>query len=657
MAIEINADDVASAESFLETLLTEEIPEGRFTQGSALRDLVVKSMAFTFAHLQKENTTIKSLQSLLNVRNIAASDPDTDRAVANATDAILSNWFINRKAGSFARGMLFVEVTRKQDYVLAGNQRFTYDRDHVFYPDVVDPAQNVVISASSLFPVIALDGTIQAYQFSLRVIAAKTGADFNVAAGNWVGGTSFSAFATRVFSAVKFTGGKGKETTNELIARSNNAIAVRNLINPRSIDATLREKYSYLNRMLVVGMGEPEMQRDVVLDYGTVTTLHVGGHYDVFLELPRVQATFEGRLGDAFVRPDGIINVFKDASITDWTVDTTVQAGDVIRVGSGLDEAPKDFVIKEVYTRELRVSENTPFSVPTEESVTYVSYNIYRPLFTADIQIYPTVGVSATGYTSRAVRNPSRLILPAGVHYDIIDVAVLDPDTSDLFINPSDGFVHFPTRVNQTPVPVTTQSALQFQITNSHPNNAFSMISMDELILESAYDGKNVRVVYETLSGLDTIHDFTRDRFERVVAGNILVKGFHQAYLTMTVPYRYRPNATAVIDETLLRQTITDYVNAFDPNDVIDVSDISTLVRGFSAQIGAVLPFEIGYTLIVPDGRTIEYSTADEVRLYSTNIVAGQTNAELVNPVGIGISDRTVRYVTTLDRIYVENRD
>jgi hypothetical protein len=265
--------------------------------------------------------------------------------------------------------------------------------------------------------------------------------------------------------------------------------------------------------------------------------------------------------------------------------------------------------------------------------------------------------VSATGYTSRAVRNPSRLILPAGVHYDIIDVAVLDPDTSDLFINPSDGFVHFPTRVNQTPVPVTTQSALQFQITNSHPNNAFSMISMDELILESAYDGKNVRVVYETLSGLDTIHDFTRDRFERVVAGNILVKGFHQAYLTMTVPYRYRPNATAVIDETLLRQTITDYVNAFDPNDVIDVSDISTLVRGFSAQIGAVLPFEIGYTLIVPDGRTIEYSTADEVRLYSTNIVAGQTNAELVNPVGIGISDRTVRYVTTLDRIYVENRD
>lgn len=656
MAIEIDANDVSNAESFLEALLTEEIPTGRFTQGSALRDLVVKSMAFTFAHLQKENATIKSLQSLLSVRNVATVDPDLDRAVANATDAIMSNWFINRKAGGFAKGILFVEVSKRQDYIMSGNHRFAYDKEHIFYPDVDDPTQNIIISASKLFPVIGLDGTIQAYQFSIRVVAAKTGTDFNVATGNWASGTNFSPFATRVFSSAKFEGGRSKETTSEIIARANTAISVRNLINSRSIEATLREKFSSLNRMLVVGMGEPEMQRDVKLDYGTVTTLHVGGHYDVYLEMQRIQATFEGRLGVPYLRPDGLTNIFRDTAITDW-VATNVQLGDVIRIGAGLDEAPKDFVIKEITTTELRVSSNTPFSTPTDEVQTFVDYYIYRPMFGADLQIQPTVGVSSTGQTSRYIQIANRLILPGGAHYDIIDVAVLDPAAGDLRINPSDGYIHFPIRVNQTPAVIATPSTLEYQITNNYPNAAQSMLAMDELILEPAFNGKNIRVVYETIASLDVIHDFTRDRFERVLAGNILVKGFHQAYLAMTVPYRRRPNSTNLIDEAALRQTITDFINAFDPNDVLDVSDISYVTRAFSTEIGAVLPFEITYTLIVPDGRTIKYVTADEVRLDPANIAAGQTNATLADPAGNGVSDRTVRYVTTLDRIYVDNRD
>jgi hypothetical protein len=655
MAIEIDAIDVSNAEAFLESLLTEEIPAGRFTQGSALRDLVVKSMAFTFAHLQKENATVRSLQSLLTVRNIATVDPDTDRAVSNAIDAIMSNWFINRKSGGFARGILFAEVSKRQDYILAGNQRFGYDRDHIFYPDVNDPTQNIIISAANLFPVIGVDGSVQAYQFSIRVVAAKTGIEFNVAAGNWVSGTGFSPFATRVFNSVKFEGGRGKETTAEIIARANTAISVRNLINTRSIEATLREKFSALNRMLVVGMGEPEMQRDKKLDYGTVTTLHVGGHYDVYLEMPRIQATFEGRLGVPYVRPDGLTNIFRDTAITNWTT-TNVQLGDVIRVGAGLDEAPKDFVIKEMTTTELRVSTNTPFSVPTDEAETYVDYYIYRPMFGADLQIQPTIGVSSTGQSSRYTQIANRLLLPGGAHYDIIDVMVLDPSPGDLRINPSDGYIHFPIRVNQAPAVIATQPSLEYQLTNSYPNTAQSMVAMDELVLESNFNGKNIRVIYDTLSSLNVVHDFTRDRFERVLAGNILVKGFHQAYLAMTVPYRRRPNATGVIDESALRRTITDFINTFDPNDVLDVSDISLVTRTFSADIGAVLPFEISYTLIVPDGRTIEYVTADEVRLDSANIVAGQTNAALTDPAGNGISDRTVRYVTTLDRIYVENR-
>ena len=654
MPIEINADDVTRAEVFLETLLTEQIPNGRFTEGSALRDLVIKSVAFVFGHLQKETATVKALQSLLNVKTIATTDPDIDRAVANATDAILSNIFITRKSGSFARVIIFAEVSKRQDYIIPGNHRFVFDRDHVFFPDTADTTQNIVIRSADLIPVLATDGSISAYQFSLNVVASKTGTDFNVAAGNWKSGTSFSPFATRVFTIAKASGGKGRETVSEVISRSNSAIAVRNLINERSLNATLRERYSILNRMVVVGMGDPEMRRDLKLEVATAFTLHVGGHYDVYLELPRTQRTFDGLLGGTYVRPDNIINVFRDATITTWLT-TGVQAGDVIRVGSGLDESPKDFVIKEVLAKELRISVNTPFSVATDEVGTFVTYFIYRPLFLADTQVVPSVGTNTTGSTSRQVTNANRLILPGGAHYEVVDVMVTDPTTGDIYINATDGFVHFPIRSNQTPQPIISAQLAEYQITSGTPALGQSELCFEELLLPAAYNNKHVRIKYETLVGLDTIHAYTRSRFERVLAGNILMKGFHPVYLSVNIPYKLKPTETGSIDETALRQVVTDYINDFDPNDVIDVSDITTATRNYSSLIGTVSPLTITYELIVPDGRIIRYSTENEVAITSDNIVAGYTNATLADPLSYGISDRTVRYMSTLARITVEN--
>lgn len=654
MPIEISSDDVSSAETFLETLLTEEIPTGRFTQGSALRDLVIKSLAFTFAHLKKENTTIRSLQSLLTVQDIATTDPDTDRAVANATDAILSNWFLTRRSGGFSRGVVFLEVSRRQDYIIPGNHRFAYDKDHIFYPDVLDTTQSIVIPASSLLPVLATDGTVSAYQFSQIVIAAKTGEDYNVSSGNWKSGTSFSPFATRVFSSSKFEGGKGRESTSELIARSSTAISVRNLINPRSIDATLRERYSVINRLLVVGMGDPEMQRDLKVEFATTSRLHLGGHYDVYLELPRVQATFEGRLGARYTRPDNLINIFRDTSIVNWTT-TSVQLGDVIRVSSGLPEAPKDFVIKEIYATELRVSTNTPFSEATEESATFITYFIYRPLFLADAPILPTVGVNTTGQSSRQIQTANRLVLPGGPHYEILDVAITDPTSGDPFIDSVDGYIHFPVRTNEAPNSVTSAQFLEYQISSIDKNLAQSMVTFEELIIESAYNGKNVRVTYETLAGMETIHAFTQDRFERVVAGNILTKGYHPVYLTMTIPYKSKATATGTVSQDGLRQAVVDFINTFDPNDVIDVSDVFQVVREYDTNIGVVFPFIINYELIISDGRVITYTTEDEVTL-TTNKLDDLAGTGFSDPNSFGISDRNVRYMTTYARISVEDR-
>lgn len=654
MPIELSQNDINTAETFLETLLTENVENGRFTEGSALRDLVIKSFAFVFAQMQKEKNEIRSLQSLLNVENIAVSDPDTSRAVRSAVDAILSNWFITRNSGAFSRGNLIVNVSRRQDYIVPGNQRFAYDRQRAFYPDIPDPSQNIVIRSNDLTPVIATDGTVEAYQFKLRVVAARTGDTFDVAPATWLSGGQFSPFVTSIFNDVRFSGGKARETTEELIDRAETAVAVRNLINPRSIDATLKDQFPSVQRLKTVGMGEEEMLRDYKSDLGSGIELHVGGHFDVYVELPRVETTFEGVLGGVFTRPDGIANVFRDeSSVSDWTT-TDVAKGDIIRISSGIPNAPKDFTIKEIYETELRVSDQFPFPTATDEDGAFVEYFIYRPVFGPDKQILPASGVNTTGQTSKKIHTDNRIVLPGGAHYDILDVAVIDPDPGDPNISGVDGYVHFPIRVNETPSLVISSDSLEYQIINANPGSAQSQIQMEELEIESTYNNKTIRVEYETLSGLESLHSFTRGRFERILAANVLVKGFVPIYLSFTLPYRLKPTADDTVDNDALIEALIKHINTFDPNDVIDVSDLSLVARNFDSNIGAVLPFTVTYDLIAPDGRQITYSTTDQVTLDSSLISSGDT---LDDPLSIGVSDRTVKYLTNINRVDVEERE
>jgi hypothetical protein len=659
MAIEINPTDVASAATFLENLLAQNVPNGRFTQGTALRDLTVNALAYVFAQIRKDNEDVRSLQSLLTAPNLnTGGDPDRDKAVSNAVDAILSNWFITRKAGSFARGLVNIYVTKYQDYLLPANTRFLYSGNLAYYPDVVNTNSTVVISATDLQPVISsTTGAVDGYFFTQRLVAARTGVEYNVNPALWISGKQFSPFATRVINTEAFAGGKTRESSTEMISRANNAISVRNLINVRSIDAVLREKFSTINYLQVIGYGDPEMQRDKAVETASGIDLHIGGHTDIYVDLPRTTVTFQGLVGGRYVRPDRIINVFRDSTIVDWTA-TVVKVGDVIRVADGLADSPRDFVIREVLPTELRVSKTSPFSQATDEiSGAYLDYFIYRPLFGADVQLLPTVGINATGQSSRAIQNENRVTLPGGAHYRILDVAVVNPDPADTFIS-ADGLVHFPVRVPDAPVAVANAVDLQYQVVNNDPPSAQSMIQFEELLLQSAYNGKTVRVKYETVVGMGAIHDFTRDRFERILCANPLVKAYIPVYISCVIPWRIKPTAVNPVNLTALNTAVVTFINNFDRNDTLDVSDITQVVKDTDPNVGTVFIFPITYDLIVPDGRVLRYTTDDIVSIDPTKLIIDPTtvNNGLTDPLSQCISSRTIRLLTTPDRISFEER-
>ena len=643
MAIEISPTDVSRAEEFIAILLEENIPEGRFSKGTALRDLTVKAFSFIFAHLQKENEEVRALQSLLNVQSVAtSSDPDLDLAVSASVDAILSNWFLRRKSGGFSRGQIFINVSSKQDYVIPANAKFLYSRGVAFFPDVDDTVNPILISSNDVIAVVDVNGAVDSYQFPLQVIAAQSGVGFNVPPAPWTGDGNFSIFVNEIFSDETFTGGTNRESTTAVIQRSNSAVAVRNLINNRSIDATLRERFVDINRLLVIGMGDPEMQRDLKIELGTGSRIHIGGHYDVYLELPVTQRSFEGQLGGLFQRPDRIANVFRDTTIADWTL-TDVRVGDIIKVVDGLPDVPRDFTIKEIFATELRVSENNAFPL----AATTITYFIYRPLFGPDFQIVPPLGTNLTGESSDLIQTAGRLLLPAGAHYDIIDVAVTDPDVGDPAINDVDEYVHFQTRVNTAPALVSAslnEVDFEYQITSSKPLTAQSQEVFEELLIDPSFEGRNVRVTYSTLSNLSLVSAFAKNRFERVLAGNILVRGFYPVSLSFTVNYALKLTATTLVDEGALKIGLVNLINTFPPTDLLDASDISTFVRNFDTAIGSVSPLLIHYALILADGRIIRFVTEDTVSVDPSKLDP-EFGDDFTDPLALSVSDRTVRYL------------
>ena len=652
MPVEITAADVSSAEEFLASVVAERVPEGRFTDGTALRDLVIKGLAVVAAQLRKENNTVQSLQSLLRIKDIArtGADADLDPSVADAADAILSNWFIYRKSGDYSRGLIQVTVNRKQDYVIARTTRFLYDRTLAFFPD---SSADIVVPAASLSPVLNMSGVPVAYTFTMRVIAAKTGAAYNVFPATWAGTGGFSPYVIRVNNLTRFEGGQNRQGTLDMINQAETAISVRNLINDRSIQATLTSNFTYLSRMTNIGMGDVEMQRDEAFELATGVRVHVGGHFDTYLELAVSDTRFEGTVGALFTRPDGVINVFGDPGVADFTT-LGIEVGDVIRVSAGLLGSQQDWTIREIFTNELHVSELRAFP----EIATGLTYYIYRPLYGSDVQIYPAFSGSTTGFTTNTVQTANRVVLPAEPHYDIVDVAVVNPNPGDPYINAPDGYVHFSLRTNDAPVlPNVTTEPLPFRFIGRNPDNAQSSQCFDEIEIPAGYSGKRLRVTYQTLAGFATIDSYMRDRFQRVLCGNVQAKGYHPVYLSLTVPYQLSPLATTVVNELALRQRIVAFINAFDPRDVIDVSDIVKLVRETEPNIGAVFPFEISYDLLAPDGRIVSFNTADVVGIDPAKL------DPLPNPqvttdelLGLSVSNRTVRYLTRLERVFVEQR-
>jgi hypothetical protein len=676
MSTTVNAQDVRDAETFIKEYLDDAVPEGDYSDGAALRDLAVKAIAGTVALMRETGRQIDIRQSIKTILEVDTSDDPT--ATDDAVDAWAANWFIGRRGGGYARIMGYGLATQRADLTIKRTTRFYKSSDLPFLLD--NGGVELNIPAEQLTALFDSSGIITGYQFKVPLVAQTTGTGFNVEPGRFSSFDNFSPYVTQIETLTRATGGKDIETTPDLIDRSGTIVATRNLINARSCDVVLKDEYVEIAALSLIGMGDVEMIRDREVEATNGIEVHTGGCQDIFVATSLMETAVTGTVGGKFQRPDNVANVFRDLTYApydpvnnptghkfidaDPVTGKTMTAGMVLRVWAGLPVSARDFIIRDVQAAQVLISERTPFPVPTDEQLSYVTWSVGQMM--PDYQ--DVVGQQLTGETSRRWQASGRITLPGGPVYRIKDVAVLDSTDPDA--DPTDGMVHLNVRINTTPTEQVAPDN-QYQLIVHEPANHQSARSFMEILAGPVedldkYDGKSLKVTYDTLAIFDTLDYRVVNRREKISAASPLVKGYHPLYLKFVVEFSRLRNAdpNVIIDVVEAGRALMAFINAFPPTEVIDVSVISTQLRTlYPTVIGQVYPFTIDYEVYIPDGRVVVFTTAEKVELPSdvTRLRALQAAPDdliegLLNPLEYGLSDAVAGYYAVEDDIVVRER-
>lgn len=281
MAIERTLADVDQekyddSEAIIISTTVSEKPQLDARRGTALRDLLIGPAAQFHALNSLLNDDLRKTNSL----KLVAENPEL--ADEDVVDGILSNVGVTRKPGSAATGSVIFTVSDFKDYSVpqnylvedsAGNQFVTESGFSVLSADTPATATEVELRE--------FDSEEQAgqYFFVLPFVAAAVGAQANIEENTALTPRQLIVGVTQVTSYGSFSGGKGQETIEEVLARLPDSLSYTAIESANSISARLFADYSNVFAVSSVGFGNPSQLRDKHNALGVA----VGSRVDVYV--------------------------------------------------------------------------------------------------------------------------------------------------------------------------------------------------------------------------------------------------------------------------------------------------------------------------------------------------------------------------------------
>ena len=325
-------------EQFIEARLVQEFPDVNFREGSGVRDLLVKASQLLLDPISREVSLIKQGQSLANPELLADSE----------ADSLVANMFVSRSTGGLATGTVRLYFNAPVALNISVSNICYTASGLRFIPTTLQS-----ISAEAM--VFNQSGSL--YYFDVQVTAESPGVDYNVIAGDVVGITNLNT-AVRVTNPNRFEGGIEEETTDELVEKAETSITERSLVVGRGVSARLREQFSSLVHLQVVGHSDSEMERDIITggDLGPVLLSGSDGYTEDDGDGDETTPYFKVRYGEAAQDPFqsffGSTGSLEDeyyltVSQAWWGVDAEVPVGDLDHIIIN-DESFTGFVADDV---------------------------------------------------------------------------------------------------------------------------------------------------------------------------------------------------------------------------------------------------------------------------------------------------------------------
>ena len=337
--------DLTNAVTFLEQFLQSSMPKYDFSEGTANRDIAINAMAYIVAFFRSEIADIKNSQSLLKLASLDPSD-----SVDEVVDEILSDWFVSRKTGRFASGYATLRFSRNDIGILVLTKEDIFTRLGLDFV-INTTADSYTIQSTDLVRNTDNLG-VSYYTVSIPLVAATAGSAYQITAGRFDSFPVISPFLTVVENLKDFFGGEDIETSVAMIARSPDAISTRTLNTEPAIKTVLTNTFAQVLDVAPVGMGDPEMLRDILeipRGSGTSVKLHRGSLMDAYMKLPM---QFEVSYADTFPGTGGL-------QVQSYTV------GDLTITAVKLPDFPV-YKIRALNDRSVSPAATVDFSIVTD---------------------------------------------------------------------------------------------------------------------------------------------------------------------------------------------------------------------------------------------------------------------------------------------------
>jgi len=272
--------------------LKDRYPELDLRVGTAVRDLVLEPLADLFLELLREFAELKAF-----LKGESKNE--------ELLEKFLKNFFVERKRGSRATGLVRVYVSKKKPYKVPAGTKFYLSGDKVYI------TEDEYYFPESKLMYNALEGL---YYFEVPAVAEKIGSTYNAKAGTILEPEPFDYYIYKAEAATDFVGGEDVEPIDAFVRRAYKSLTVRNLVSARSISVVLAEKFDNILKIVPIGFGDPEMWRD----WSDLVKSHVGGHADVYVKFkePPLRKVFRSD-SDGYLKVPGLIRVLSDVPIYD----------------------------------------------------------------------------------------------------------------------------------------------------------------------------------------------------------------------------------------------------------------------------------------------------------------------------------------------------